>query len=154
MQTFQTESESALYLFMNASHRAIEAEYEKLAAALRADDRDGIHARWVALESRLLAHFEAEERFLLPAFAKSDRLEAVDLLREHGKFRERILELGIAVELHHIRVEMVEDLARALREHAAREESLLYRWAATQLEPKLATAARHYSDTVDNIARR
>jgi AAA family ATP:ADP antiporter len=61
-----------------------------------------------------------------------------------GTFRVRLLEIGVALELHQVRIESIDELAAALREHAAREDALLYRWASDQLDPELAASARRH----------
>lgn len=129
---------------MRASHEALSRLGERVLQAARDDLGPELHALWCELESKLLAHLEAEERFILPAFARVDREEAVALVREHGTIRELVIELGVAVELHYARLAPFERLAEFLRAHAAREEALLYRWAATMLDPGLADAATRH----------
>jgi hemerythrin superfamily protein len=137
-----------LYLFMRASHEALSVLGEQVLHALRADIRPALLARWCELESKLLTHLEAEERFVLPAFARVDREDAFALLREHGKIRELVLELGVAVELHYARLAPFENLVKILRAHAAREETLLFRWASTMLDPRLADAVSRHAANV------
>lgn len=137
----QDHHEAELFVFMHGSHQTLERLFEKLILAVTADDRIEMHAIWEQVESKLLAHLEAEERFVLPAFAKSDRKEATELVREHGKIRELLLELGVAIELHYARLAPFQLFMGMLREHAQREETLLYRWASSMLEARLATAA-------------
>jgi hemerythrin-like domain-containing protein len=99
---------------------------------------------WTQLNRNLLAHMEAEERFVLPVFANVDADEARALLREHGLLREQLLELGIAVDLHYVRYARSRDFADLLARHAAREESLLYRWADERLSPETAERVRRH----------
>ena len=145
-----TQAHPDLYAFMSGSHKSLDGCFERLMAAVTADDRLGIHTLWCELERDLLAHLEAEERYVLPAFARTDRLEATALLREHGKIREQLLELGIGVELHTIRLATAAAFIAELRAHAAREDTLLYRWAAERLEPSLRDAARRHIETMSS----
>jgi hypothetical protein len=97
---------------------------------------------WNELDHKLLDHMEAEERFVLPAFAHVDREEASGLLREHGLVRESLLELGIAVDLHCVRYERSQEFVDLLLRHAEREERLLYRWADDRLSPGIVHAVK------------
>ena len=136
--------EHDFFIFMQASHHSLAGLARELLAAVRADDRDAMHALWCRFESQLLGHLEAEERYVLPAFGRIEPDAARGLIRQHGVLREQILETGIAIELHHVRLETIEQLLAALLEHARREEGLLYRWASTMLDRKLALAARRH----------
>lgn len=127
-------SDPDFYPFLQQSHRHLDRAGEALVEVVETDDRAEILRRWRELEGQLLAHLEAEERNVLPEFAKTDRVEAVGLLREHGMIRERLLELGVDVELHCLRLDALRDFIRLLRDHAAREEDgALYRWVSSRL---------------------
>lgn len=138
-----TRTEPTLYHLLTESHRHLEALFGRLLAALDANAPD-VREMWNELDHGLLAHMEAEERFVLPAFARVHREDAVALLREHGKIREQLLELGVAVDLHHIRVEQSRAFIEALRGHAERESKLLYRWTDEHLDPTLVERARRH----------
>ena len=134
--------DSTLCAYMLRSHEQLRAEVTRLLSAMEANARTDVVTLWNELEHKLLDHMEAEERFVLPAFAHVDRGEAVALLREHGLIRENLLELGIAVDLHCIRYERSEELFNLLLGHAAREERLLYRWADDRLSPSIVEAVK------------
>lgn len=138
--------DAEFFAFMHRSHLALEHVFERLIAAVTLDDRDEIHVMWTQLESQLLSHLEAEERFVLPAFARIDQAEATALVREHGKIRELLLELGVAIDLHYARLTPFQSFIVMLRDHAHREESLLYRWAAQKLDARLAAAAVQHAN--------
>jgi len=74
-----------------------------------------------------------EERHVLPAFRAVDQREADDLQREHDFIRRRLTELGVGLDLHLLRAEVVADFLALLRGHARREDALLYRWAEREL---------------------
>lgn len=82
-----------------------------------------------ALRSRVVAHFDAEERDLLPGYALVAPDDAAALLREHTSFREALARLDVATDLHLVRVDALEQLFASLRAHASRENAGLYRWA-------------------------
>jgi hemerythrin-like domain-containing protein len=131
---------SKLYTYMVQSHRQLDALYTCVLNAMKTDAPD-LCALWTELDHRLSAHMDAEERFVLPAFARVDRLEALALIREHDDIRRSILELGVAIDLHELRFEKACDLVTLLRSHSGREDNLLYRWADQNLEVALAKQA-------------
>ena len=128
---------------MIESHEHLNTLFSQLLDALAANAPDA-RELWTKLDHELLAHMEAEERFVLPAFARIDREEALALLREHGRIREQLLELGVAVDLHCIRLEQSRAFIETLRAHAGREDNLLYRWADTRLDARLGEATRRH----------
>lgn len=113
---------------LEQDHARIEALYEALMDAFRADAREAVLQLWAVLERALLGHMDAEERWVLPAFARVDPLEAAALLEEHGNLRSRLADLGIGVELHAIPEGVATRFAETLRAHARRENVLLHRW--------------------------
>jgi hemerythrin-like domain-containing protein len=125
------------------SHARLNLEATQVLDACAANAAD-ISAAWTKFERDLRAHLEAEERFVLPAFARADRTEAVAVLREHGEIREQLLEIGVEIDLHCIRLDRSNAFVEMLRTHAAREEQLMYRWADTQLDITLVEAVRLY----------
>lgn len=136
------------FTFLHGSHRHLEESGKRLLDAVTADDRTDTLSLWRDLEKQLLAHLEAEERYMLPAFARADQAEALALVRQHGEIRERLLELGIAVELHHLRVPMFADFVELLRDHADREERLMYVWAKALLDDKISEPVRRHIASV------
>jgi hypothetical protein len=132
--------DASLCNYMIQSHRNLEQQYSQLLEALAVNAPD-VRELWNKLERGLFAHMEAEERFVLPAFARGNLDEAVAFLRDHGRIREHFLELGIAIDLHVFRYERSADLVGLLRSHGRREDELLYRWADKQLDAGLAKAA-------------
>jgi hemerythrin len=147
MLTTSHEQSSDLHAFMDASHRVIDHMLTELLAAVEADDRDQLRALWRPLETELRAHMEAEERFIFPGFATIDLEEATELLSDHGRIRAQLLELGVAIDLHYVRARMCRALVDRLRAHARREDDLMYRWVAKNLDPRLADAVRHHIHT-------
>ena len=55
------------------------------------------------------------------------------ILDEHARLRGRLVELAIDLDLHCLKPDVVSAFVDELRSHAAREELLLYPWAARQL---------------------
>jgi uncharacterized protein (TIGR02284 family) len=114
---------------LKRDHAGFEASLERLSDYAAADDAELVVAEWNELEASLLCHMDAEEMFLIPAFRAEDVDEAKLLLTEHAEIRERLGELGLAVDLHTLRTPAIERLYRAVASHAARETRTLYAWA-------------------------
>jgi hypothetical protein len=139
---------SVLYAYMMHSHDYLRDVVVRLLAAMEANATSDVCALWTELDHGLTSHMNAEERYVLPAFAKVDHAEALAIVREHGKIRELLFELGIAVDLHCLRYERSQELIHLLLGHAGREEQLLYHWADQELPAhvveavKIAVAAR------------
>jgi hemerythrin-like domain-containing protein len=120
-----------------ADHRRLEALVEDLLSAFERDDRDAVARLWTALESGLLAHFEAEETHLLPELLRKSERDARVIIGEHRHLRSRLTELGVGIDLHLVRLEMARHFVDELRAHARNEDRLLYRWADEHLgEPE------------------
>lgn len=142
--TESPRAQSSLYLYLTRSHTYLRELLSRLLAAMAANARDDVRTLWNELDHGLLSHMEAEERFVLPVFARLDPEEARALLREHGKIREQLLLLGVAVDLHYVRYEASRELATLLERHASREGSLLYRWAEEGLAPELVARLKSH----------
>lgn len=127
---------SELRALLEHDHDRLESLYEKLIAAFRADAGDEVIRLWSQFEVRLLRHMDVEEELILPALADEDPAEVEVLLAEHAEIRRTLTELGIAVDLHSTRSEVVEQFLALLRRHAAREDALAYRWAEANLSPE------------------
>ena len=124
---------SALYVYMLNSHERLRDLLARVFEAMAFNARDDVAALWGVFDHGLLAHMEAEERFVLPVFAHVDREEAQALLRDHGLLRQELLQLGVAIDLHCARYPRAGEFAALLERHARREEALLYRWADERL---------------------
>jgi hypothetical protein len=115
-------------------------EHERLALMLddlverfaEGNQRD-VGTAWGDFEQALLAHLDFEDRFILPAFAGVDAVETQGLRDEHLRLRKLFAELGVGVDLHLVRLELVRQFAGRLREHSHREDLLLYRWVDGEL---------------------
>jgi hypothetical protein len=132
-----------------ADHRALEQALERMVAAFEMNDRERIQRAYSAFEPRLLAHMDAEERYILPALLRVDEAEARAILDEHAHIRGRLMELGMGIDLRLVRLDMARDFQDELKAHAEREDALLYRWADQHLEaPDRASLLHAVADSV------
>lgn len=131
-----------------ADHARLDLLAENLMAAARAGDSPAVCPLWNELEEGVLAHFNAEESDLFPLFWTAHRDEVAALRAEHDRIRRRLDRVGFSVELHEARLGTIEMLIRMLRKHAAREQSVFYRWTDTNLSPLI------HEQLVARLARR
>ena len=132
-ETAPTPRHAGLRGELSRDHNRLDQLFGDLRAAFDADAREDAARLWGELDRGLSAHMEFEERHVLPAFRAVDSVEVDGLLREHDLIRRRLTELGVGVDLHVVRAEIVADFIALLRAHAQREDALLYRWAEREL---------------------
>jgi iron-sulfur cluster repair protein YtfE (RIC family) len=107
-------------------HRRLEALMNHVLEASAGDDREELAGLWDQFDAQLLAHMEAEEAHLIPVLQLTSERDARALTQEHKLIRERLAELGVAVDLHAVRLTMVKQFIDELQAHAAHEDALLY----------------------------
>jgi hemerythrin-like domain-containing protein len=110
-------------------HRELDRMFGALVTRARGGDTFQLRQAWDAFERGLLGHLELEEREILPGFARDDAGGAKAILDEHAAIRTALLELGVNLDLHLLRADVVEAFVEQLRAHARREEAALYPWA-------------------------
>lgn len=131
--TDRSDLEESIQTILGSDHRHLERSFDAVVAASTYYDPDELQELWRGFERELLAHLEAEEVHVLPLFGKSEPDEAREILDQHARIRERLLTLAIDLDLHSLKPEQVRTFVNELRSHAAREELVLYPWAARQL---------------------
>lgn len=104
-------------------------------AAARGVDPHTLSELWGAFERGVLAHFDAEERYLFPRVAAAHRAEVEALARAHDQIRALLTGFDVTVDLDFLRGGRVSQLIARLRAHGEREERTLYRWAEALAEP-------------------
>jgi len=122
-------------------HQALEVTFERVLRRFHGGDSEAIRTAWLALDEELEAHLKAEERFILPEFAKSFPVEAQRIERDHQRIRAALVELGIDLDLHLLREHAAERFVQTLREHAQYEDEVFYAWAETSLSERAQHAA-------------
>ncbi len=120
-------------------HCRLEKLLDQIATAAAGAGWLEVQAAWDELEAGLLAHLDAEETHLLPILETSHPEETGRIRREHQRFREEVADLGVRTQVHSLRKEQVDRFCDELREHAAREDRMLYRWA----DEIVSEATRH-----------
>lgn len=107
-------------------HREIERLLVELRDAVEGAEAPTIQQIWSAFERRLMAHLDAEDRYLLPLI-ESARPEASRKIREeHAQIRRQVAQLGLECDLHMVRKSKADDLINRLRRHAAWEDEQFY----------------------------
>jgi hypothetical protein len=126
-------SPSSIDAMMRADHETLEQSIRTALAQLAGSPMDTVRASWLQMESRLVAHLDAEEHYMLPRFAKAYPHEAAQIYLMHKQLRATLEQLGLDLDLHTLRVEAAESFVRMLHEHAAFEERLFYEWSHAAL---------------------
>jgi len=124
---------SSLESMLAGDHHRLERAFEVIVTRAYGGDFQQLAAEWLAFQTALLSHLEAEERTMIPALAQDRPGEAQTLLDEHDDIRIKLLQLGVDLDLHCLRAERVEAFVEALRSHAHREENIFYPWVDRQL---------------------
>jgi hemerythrin-like domain-containing protein len=139
---------SDLRRMLSADHERLEHLFVELIAAFEADAREDVARLWSDFDVGLRTHLQLEEQHIFPQFGKDHSAEVAALLRDHEHIRAQLLELGVGVDLHMTNDERVERFIDRLRIHAAREDALMYQWAARGLEAEAASSIRSWLQNV------
>jgi hemerythrin superfamily protein len=124
---------SSLEGMLAGDHHRLDSAFQAIVTRAQGGDDQQLQAEWLIFQRALLGHLDAEERHLIPALAKDRPGEARTLLEDHENIRTRLLHLGIDLDLHCLRAELVEAFVEALRAHARREENIFYPWVDRHL---------------------
>ena len=119
-------------LRLRDEHQDIDRRCNEVVRLARMGDWRDLDVIWPAFCRELEDHMDFEESRLFPAFeaAAPHHAKTVRSLQaDHLEFREDLEKLGVEIQLHCIRAERVEALARKVREHAQVESETLYQWA-------------------------
>lgn len=122
-------------------HRHLARAFSELRNASEGADAPTLRASWLELERTLLAHLEAEEQDLLPVLEVRHPAECGRIREEHVQIRASLEELGLQVELHAIRDDILQAFVDRLEAHARGEETGLYAFADAELEQGRREAA-------------
>jgi hypothetical protein len=123
---------------LRRDHHRLEELYDELLDAFRAPPTSLLVEAWAPFAAGLREHMELEEAEVLPELERRDPTEVAVLRRDHVELRGLLVELDAAIGLERRPEEGVGVLMVRLREHAAREDALAYRWADETLPGPLA----------------
>jgi hypothetical protein len=125
-------------------HLEIEEACLALLDACCTGDPSEIARSWGEIEFQLYDHMMAEEHFLFPLYQHDEPDNAQDLRDQHARLRDLAVDLGVALELQTVHLAQIEAFVAALRDHEAREEASLYRWADRHLADNERHQMRDY----------
>jgi hemerythrin-like domain-containing protein len=118
-----------LRTLLSQDHAALDATFEALLEACRANARADAIKNWKTFEQGLTLHMNFEEAHLFPALKQFNPAEYGRLSQEHELFRKRLAEMSIEVDLNLLHLSRVDPFVAQLRQHAKQENALLYEWA-------------------------
>lgn len=116
-------------------HVSLDRQCTELIFRTTTGDWRDCDALWDAFSKGLERHMAYEENDLFPAYAKSSQTAAQlvkQLSVEHKVFRQLLDSIGIDIQLHLARVEVLKELVDLLLSHAQREGLSLYPWIDEQ----------------------
>ena len=111
----------------------MDALMARVLEAFADNDRELVATLWHEFDAGILAHLEAEEKFMIPILLRVCERDARILIQEHKHIRTQLVELGIGVDLHLVRLESARSFISELHAHSLHEDTLLYRRADAEL---------------------
>lgn len=133
---------AALATLLRADHAMLRMRFEVLLSALRAGARSEATRLWFEFDGELQAHFDLEERYLLPKLELVRPAEAAAVREQHVDLRRQLERLGTGFEPDGTREAAVAAFSAALGAHAQSEEVLLHPLAECQLSERDRAAIR------------
>lgn len=112
-------------------HQAQERAFQDLVERVKSGDSLVCDAVWDEFCADLLSHLQFEEDHILPRYRRSNpgaAADAEELLAQHAAIRQQLDEMGMALQLHLLRAEIVERFVAMMRAHAEHENRTLYPW--------------------------
>lgn len=134
-QEHKGPNEQAEALGLRADHRHLDHRFDEFIARTASGDWRDCDAIWDGFSSALEQHMTYEERSVFPAYERTSvsAAEVVHQLREeHKELRQRLANIGVAIQLHAARAEEMKELVSVLREHVERESQSIYPWLDTR----------------------
>jgi len=125
---------TAIDAMLGEDHARLERAFDAMLAGAERGAWDDLRLRWPAFGRELTRHMDAEEIRIISGFGREHPREARSLLDEHARIRAQLTELEVELETGNVTVERARAFLIDLREHAAREDAVLYPWAARGLD--------------------
>ncbi|MEI8255444.1 MAG: hemerythrin domain-containing protein [Deltaproteobacteria bacterium] len=124
-----TQTPNSLRRALFAEHEYLDGLFNRLLQCVHQNDREALSQLWTVFEQVIRDHIGWEEAHLLPRYRLEQPDDAASIDADHARFRELIAEIGVAVDLHLIREDIVREMIDLLRSHARREEEQSHAWA-------------------------
>jgi hemerythrin superfamily protein len=122
---------------MTFHHARLEAIGRHVLSILRLEGAQAAQESWQAFKEELFAHFEAEENWMLPGFARTKSVVADSVRADHDRLRGIASSLVLRVDTRAADEAKLRDLLAALATHLRAEEADLYPWSETAVrEPE------------------
>jgi hypothetical protein len=126
--------ESSIDAMLGEDHARLERSFDAIVAGAQRGDWEDLRRRWPAFGRELTRHMDAEEIRIISRFGREYPREARTLLDDHARIRAQMTELEMELETGSVPVDRALAFMIDLREHAAREDAILYPWAARGLD--------------------
>ena len=127
-------SDTSIDAMLGEDHARLERAFDAMLTGAERGDWDDLRRRWPSFSRELTRHMDAEEIRIISRFGHEHPREARTLLDDHARMRAQLTELGLALEQGDVSIERAQGFMIDLREHAAREDAVLYPWAARGLD--------------------
>lgn len=125
---------TSIAAMLGEDHARLERAFDAVLAGAEHGDWDDLRRRWPSFGRELTRHMDAEEIRIISGFGREYPREARTLLDDHARMRAQLTQLGLELELGNVTMEDALGFMIDLREHAAREDAVLYPWAARGLD--------------------
>lgn len=114
----------------------IASALEALVAAVRAHDREAVQRTWMLFDSRLAAHLQVEERFLIIPMRENphDAKKAEGMIKDHRRVRKLMADLQASVEGGILRDSLVQSFTDAFALLIRDEKRFLCAWVDKHLD--------------------
>jgi hypothetical protein len=127
-------SDTSIDAMLGEDHARLERAFDAILTGAECGDWDDLRRRWPGFGRELTRHMDAEEIRIISGFGREHPREARMLLDDHARIRAQLTELGLELEMGTVSIERAQGFMIDLREHAAREDAVLYPWAARGLD--------------------
>lgn len=132
---------SGLCAAMRFDHERLEIGARHLLECVLFGRADVVERAFSRFCGEMLAHVEAERRYLLPAFEKEKPAEAKLIHDDHALIRALLATIAEQIARRSTSPDTIRRLIEALKANGAREIAELYPWAETGVEPADSKAA-------------
>jgi hemerythrin HHE cation binding domain-containing protein len=146
-------SSSGLYGALTFHHAQLETLARHALSMCHLEGGGAAQSTMSQFERELDAHLEAEERWLLPAFARTNPVACDAIMAEHARLRVACNLCAAALDAETIDERPIHVLLELLGDHCRREEAELYRWAETSIDEATSRAVIQKIEGAENVER-